>query len=335
LNGAAGDIDALGEANLLPNYFHLFTPKANGNPEMLLTLNHGGTATNQGEELMRDFAGRSHEGSQCWVSPRFEIADRYQLISTGDFAPSLVGMNPTTMPTARTAANSALNPQSYAGRDYRMKATIQWDYEKSVGLASLQSTGMVPFIYRTLGGKVTINGVVYDAYNTDGSNSGYVFRKFVRNYAGQGRSEGNFNWPVLRLADVYLMYAEASNEVSGPLPDAITMVNRVRARGALPPLAPAKVAGKEVFFEAIEQERIIELVAEGQRGFDIRRWRAIEKIWGAPGSAGVWRRDTWGADQQRYYQNTSDREYSQNYIFRIPESERNRNPNLTQNIPWR
>ena len=89
------------------------------------------------------------------------------------------------------------------------------------------------------------------------------------------------------------------------------------------------------FFDAIEQERIIELVGEGQRGFDLRRWRAIEKVWGPPGSPGVWRIDTWGAQQQRYYQNTIDREYQQNYIFRIPPAERDRNPKLTQNIPWR
>ena len=336
LNGDPGEIDALGAAEKLPNYYHLFTPKANGNTEMIMVFTHGGTGTDQGEELMRDFAGRSHEGSQAWVTPRFEIADRYQQLTTGDFAPKLIGMNPTTTgSTARTALNSAVNPNSYTNRDYRMKATIQWDYETSVGMISLASTGWTPFIYQTWAGKVNIGGVTYTTYNTDGTNSGYVFRKFVRNYAGQGRSDGDFAWPVVRLADVFLMYAEATNEVSGPQPDAIALVNQIRHRGNLPPLGPTKIADKAAFFDAIEQERIVELVAEGQRGFDLRRWRAIERVWGNPGTAGVWRRDTWGADQQRYYQNTADRVYDQNYIFRIPESERNRNPNLTQNIPWR
>src|SRR6185295_19991844 len=106
-------------------------------------------------------------------------------------------------------------------------------------------------------------------------------------------------------------------------------------RGNLPPLGPAKIADKASFFSAIEQERIVELIAEGQRGFDLRRWRAIERIWGPPGSPGVFRIDTYGAQPSRYYQNTADREYQQNYIFKIPQSERDRNPNLTQNIPWR
>jgi len=335
-NGDPGGIDSLGKADILPNYYYLFNPKTgNNSSEMIMVFTHGGTGTGQGEELMRDFSGRSHEGSQCWVSPRYEIADRYQLLSTGDFAPPLKPMNPTNNPAARTTAGSAVNPQSYAGRDYRMKSTIQWDYEMSLGLNSLQSTGMVPFIYQSYGTNVTINGVKYITYNTDGTNSGYVFRKFVRNYPGQGRSDGDFAWPVMRLADVFLMYAEATNAVNGPQADAIALVNAVRHRGNLPALAASKTDTKDHFFSAIEQERIVELIGEGQRSFDLRRWRAIERVWGPPGSAGVWRIDTWGVNQNRYFQNTSQLEYQQDYIFRIPPSERDRNPNLTQNIPWR
>ena len=334
-NGDPGEIDELGKADKLPNYYHLFTPRANGNPEMLLVFTHGGPMTNQSEVLMRDLAGRSHEFGQCWVHPRYEIADRYQTLSTGDFATKLRPMNPSSNAAARTTLNSAVNPQSYANRDYRMKATIQWDYEMSMGMFNLKETGYVPFIYKQSGVPVTIDGKNYITYETTGTNSGYVFRKFVRNYGGQGREEGDFAWPVIRLADVYLMYAEATIEVFGPQADAIELVNRVRRRGNLPPLAGSKIADKQSFFAAIEQERIVELIGEGQRPFDLRRWRAIERVWGPPGSAGVWRIDTWGANQQRYYQNTNDRTYQQNYIFKIPQSERDRNPNLTQNIPWR
>jgi hypothetical protein len=336
-NGDPGQIDALGKAAILPNYFELFTPKANGNPEMIMAFTHSGTPTNpsQGEELMRDFSGRTVEGSQVWVLPYYELADRYQLITTGDFAPKMIPLNPTTNAAARTTLNSSVNPNTYANRDYRMKSTIMWDYEMCIGLAALKSTGFSPFIYRTWAANVNIGGVNYISYNTDGALHGYVFRKFVRNYEGLGRSEGDYAYPVMRLADVFLMYAEASNEVSGPLPDAVALVNRVRARGALPALAPAKYASKSAFFDAIEQERIVELVAEGHRGFDLRRWRAIEKVWGPPGGLGVWKKDTWGADIVRYYLNTPDITYKQAYIFRIPPAERDRNPKLTQNIPWR
>lgn len=332
-NGDPGEWGTMGNADVLPNYFYLFMPVANGDAEMIMSFTHGGTGTGQGEELMRDFAGRTHEGSQCWVFPFYEVADRYQSTVTGDFAPKMVPMNPTAA-GARTAVNSALNPASYANRDYRMKASIMWDYEMSIGLTSLKSTGYTPFIYKTWNAAVTINGVPYTSYNTDASVYGYVFRKFLRNYGGLGRSEGDYAFPVMRLADVYLMYAEATNEVSGPQADAIDLVNKIRRRGNLPALAPAKTASKEAFFAAIEQERIIELLGEGHRGFDLRRWRAIERVWNPPYGVGVWRIDTHGANRDRYYQNLSELTYQQNYIFRIPPGERDRNPNLTQNKPW-
>lgn len=335
-NGEPGEISPNGQADQLPNYYYLFTPIANtNNPELIMGFTHGGTGTGQGEELMRDFAGRSHEGSQCWVSPRYELADRYQSTITGDFVDPMIPMNPSNNAAARTTPGSAVNPDSYLDRDWRMKATIQWDFEVSVGMTSLKEAGWVPWVYKTYAQPVTIfDGSSVLSYNTDGSNSGYVFRKFVRNYAGQGRSDGDFTWPVMRLADVYLMYAEADNEVNGPQADAIEMVNRVRRRGALPDLAPEKYATKEAFFDAIEQERIIELVGEGHRAFDLRRWRALERVWGPPGSPGVWRIDTHGANQQRYWQNATSLDYERAYIFRIPPAERDRNPNLTQNTPW-
>lgn len=336
-NGEPGEWGTMGNPDVLPNYYYMFIPST-GNPntdgEMIMVFTHGGTGTNQGEELMRDVSGRSHEGSQCWVHPRYEIADRYQLTTTGDFAPKLIPLV-STVADARTRENSALNPKSYANRDYRMKASIMWDYEMSIGILSLKSTGWLPFIYKTWNANVTIDGVKYITYNTDGCNSGYVFRKFLRNYPGQGRSEGDYNWPVMRLADVFLMYAEATNEINGPQADAIALVNRVRRRGNLPALDASKTATKEDFFAAIEQERIIELLGEGHRGFDLRRWRAIERVWVPPYDGnGVWRIDTQAANQQRYFQNTSELAYQQCYIFRIPPAERERNPNLTQNKPW-
>lgn len=331
--GEPGECDPPGKADKLPNYYYLFTPIANNDPEIIMSFAHGGTNTNQGEEVMRDFGGRSHEGSQNWVTPRYEIADRYQLVATGEYATPLIPMSPST-PNARTTPNSAINPESYVGRDYRMKASIMWDYEMSIGMASLKSTGFTPWIYKAGNQQVIINGVTYISNGADGSNSGYLFRKFLRNTPGLGRSEGNYSWPVMRLADVYLMYAEATNAVSGPQPDAIELVNKIRHRGNLPPLSGTKTADDEAFFIAIEQERIIELLGEGFRGFDLRRWRALERVWGPPYSDVVVRLDTHGVEVNRYYQNTPERTFEQNYIFRIPPGERERNPNLTQNTPW-
>jgi starch-binding outer membrane protein, SusD/RagB family len=299
---------------------------------VIMPITFGTYQSGQSDQLMRNVGSRSHSFSQMHIHPRYEIVDRYQSTITGDFVEPLKPMTPAA--GGRTAPNSAINPQSYADRDYRMKGTIMWDYEMSMGLQSRELTDWVPFIYLTWNSYVTIDGKEYLSLNTTANNSGIIYRKFLRNYAGEGRSDGSFAWPVMRLADVFLMYAEATNEVNGPQEDAIALVNRIRHRGNLPPLKPEKYATKEDFFDAIEQERIVELIGEGHRGFDLRRWRAIERVWVPPYTPGVWRIDTHGVNRQRYYNNASERTYEQAYIYRIPPSERDRNPNLTQNTPF-
>lgn len=337
--GAPGDWGEMGKADVLPNYYYMFIPSTgNGNEdgEMIYYFTHGGPGTSQGDALVRDFAGRSIENSQNCLVPNYRIADRYQSTITGDFCDPLIPKNPDNDPTARTALNSALNPESYANRDYRMKSTIMWDYEMAMGLKDKKETGWVVFIYKRSSGMVEVNGKEYPAYVMNWQGDGYVFRKFVRNYSGAGRDEGDMNYPVMRLADVFLMYAEADNEINGPQPYAIKLVNRVRERGNLPALSGAKTASKEDFFAAIEQERIVELIGEGQRPFDLRRWRTIEKVWGVtgPGFSGVYATDTHGSNRQGWFINPSARDLQRGYIFKIPQSERDKNPNLTQNEPW-
>lgn len=328
-NGEPGDISPLGSADKLPNYYYLFTPVANGDPELMMVFTHGGLGTGQSENLMRNFGTRATEGGQGYCKPCFEFADRYQSVKTGDFCPPLIPMNPKE-PDARTTPNSALNPDSYENRDYRMKATMLWDGEVLMGLSGLQEKGFMRFQYKTTTGN--IDGL--PAINADNCKTGYIPRKFVRNTAGGGRNDGDYNWPVLRLADIYLMYAESSNEAYGPTSKAIDVVNKIRHRGNLPPLSDEKCADKLSFFYSIEQERIVELFFEGFRGFDLRRWRMMEKIWGPPFGEGVRMYDTHGGQRAHYFNNSSDLTYDRLYIFRIPPAERNKNPKLTQNKPY-
>lgn len=329
--GAPGEIDVLGKADKLPNYFHLFLPTSNTTNETLIGFTHGGRGTNLSDKLMRDIGPRATESSEVNISPLYWIADRYQSTITGDFLPPMEQLSSRAgdakfAADARTRANSTLNPQTYLNRDYRMKSTIIWEGEVIQGLAGLANTSFIPFRYGSQGG-------TYIDYNS-GTNSGYLFRKFVRNYPGQGREEGDFTWPVIRLADVYLMFAEASNEVFGPTAEAVALVDKVRARGNLPALKPARFADPAAFFDAIEQERIVELILEGHRPFDLRRWRKIEAVWGQPYGPGRYTTQTWGNNITLYFQNATERTYQQCYIFKIPQSEIDRNPELKQNLPY-
>lgn len=363
-DGAPGQWGELGEADVLPNYFYQFVPQAtdggpagNDSPETLIGFTHGGVGTGQGESYMRDFAGRSQESSQMWMAPRSNIIDRYQMTATGDFGTPVLRVKDSTR------VNAATNVKTYLGRDYRMKSTILWNWEKIIGLTGKAYMDlpdhMVIHIYGNSDAPIQyrINGVpqwqdqaktiplMGRTYRYDSGNTGIQFRKFIRNYDGAGRAEGDFYWPTLRLADVYLMYAEAANFRWGPQGDpnaptlAVECVNKVRGKGNLPALAASKYADQLTFFEAIEQERIIELFAEGHRGFDLRRWRRLETVFEdangqiGPLCAGIKTYDTEGANAGDLMNNQSVRNWQRYYILKYPQAERERAESVGNFIP--
>jgi hypothetical protein len=307
-----------------PAYWELFNATSTEYaPEIIFSVQYGGPNLQQGEELLRDFGTRNTGNAQCWVIPTHRLADRYQSLTTGDFVAPLILSSDATLP------GGSCNPASYENRDWRMKATILWDGQT---LLTISTDGMVlggplPFKFGSSDG---VNFINYDASNSPG----YLFRKWVRQWGGAERSQGPQDMYLMRLADVYLMYCEAMNELSGPSQELVALVNAIRSRGNLPGLAPEKYAGKEAFFNAIEQERIVELVAEGHRFFDIRRWRKLEAIWGEPGGPGLTLYNTHGARVRDELKNASTRDFQRYYIFQIPNAERDRNQNLTQNQPW-
>lgn len=88
----------------------------------------------------------------------------------------------------------------------------------------------------------------------------------------ENSSQGNHpeSYIVFRLADVYLMVAEAENELNGS-GNAYPYVNRVR-EGAFGPDKPWSVMSQNQCREAMYDERKFELSEEGQRRMDLIRW---------------------------------------------------------------
>ncbi|GGA96325.1 hypothetical protein GCM10011500_10170 [Mucilaginibacter rubeus] len=108
--------------------------------------------------------------------------------------------------------------------------------------------------------------------------------------------DDGFNWtdysmPVMRMAGLYLLYAEALNEANGPTADAIAYVDKIRARAGLDGVVaswaaysknPSKPTTKEGLRAIIHQERRIELCFEGQSGWDLRRWKELQGVLSTP-----------------------------------------------------
>src|SRR5690606_25013057 len=88
-------------------------------------------------------------------------------------------------------------------------------------------------------------------------------------------NDSDDNWPVIRYADVLLLYAEALNETNnGPDQTAYDIINAIRDRADLSPMSNLSY---EQFRLSLENERRVELAFEGHRWFDLLRYgRAIE-----------------------------------------------------------
>lgn len=328
--GEPGEWGEPGMSNVLPNYYYLFLPENEACPEMILSLSYGGPNTNQSEQLLYEFGNYSTECAPGRLTPRSEVIDRYQSTITGDFcAPVVRDPDPTL-------ENGACNPKTFLNRDYRMKATMLWSGESMNTMMDLKDTGYKRYSYKQYTGNVVgPGGDSMPALSVSEDETGLIFRKFVRNYAGAYNKEGDMDWPLMRLADVYLMYAEASNEYfEGATDEAVRLVNRVRHRGNLPALQPEKYATKQAFFEAIEQERIVELIGEGQRPFDLRRWRKLNAVFGDAYGAGIHVYDVKGSDKGNFWVAADPKSYQKCYIFQIPTSEVDRNHNMVQTPCW-
>ncbi len=101
--------------------------------------------------------------------------------------------------------------------------------------------------------------------------TGYSMRKFMDpNYDMYNESITETTpWIFFRLAEIYLNYAECQIELGNPA-EALTYINLIRNRAHLPNATGANIRAE------YEYERKIELMFEGQRFFDLRRWKRME-----------------------------------------------------------
>lgn len=159
---------------------------------------------------------------------------------------------------------SGYDPQNpYINRDPRFYASILYDSSIWMGRATETFAG----------GKDSRTGPI-DAWN--GTMSGYYLKKFVpEDIPPMGNSvKPTDPWIMFRYAEVLLNYAEAKFEL-GDESTAREYINKVRARDGVN-MPPITATGEELR-KKIQHERQIELVFEGHRYFDIRRWKIANK----------------------------------------------------------
>ena len=228
-------------------------------------------------------------GTECIMMPIIYDRGRVRFSTLGAISPSSLGLNSGSeadVPAHNFTKNYAManglpitDPESgynpndpWTGREPRFYKDIAFDGEKWWGTAG---TDQFAQLY---------NGGRHRSQIKPPSVTGYYQKRFSGlnpTYSLSVAGSLMSFVPYLRLADIYLMYAEAVNFSTGGSPQATSgnytmtaeqALSVVRTRAQLPALKAKFTANKEVFFEEIVRERAVELAFEGSRFCDLRRW---------------------------------------------------------------
>ncbi|UOE47244.1 RagB/SusD family nutrient uptake outer membrane protein [Mucilaginibacter sp. SMC90] len=339
---------------LYSNYVQLFKTANEQCKEMIFSIQNV-SVVNDGSTTQWFCGTRSSFGS-CWndylVSPN--LVDLYQnadgsTFKWDDVIPGYSSLAPAqrevyflrnnltaaeiTAATVRGAKMDLYLPtgneerilKAYANRDPRLVANVITPYSIYNGVYNNVNAACVSrWPYRSAGPDNA------DLQTDTQSQFYYLYRKFV--YEGNseiiGRNYGPTDFPLIRYADVLLMWAEALNE-AGQTDEAISKVNEVRARagvGLLNSSAATAVAGQDDLRNRIRDERRMEFPNEGINYFDELRWQTWKDKVFYPGNG---TKQVWGANVYTY---TYQGDYTNSWP--IPLVETQRNPNLKQTPGW-
>lgn len=238
--------------------------------------------------------------------------------------------------------NEARIEAAYAHRDPRLAYNVVTPYANFEGVNS-NSTAAGMYTYRfPVTGKYYfdqaaaephLNSGLPSTYYTSGScNAQAEFKYIHRKFIGEGldymrREQNPVDEPIMRYADVLLMWAEALVEMND-LQGAKAKVEEVRNRVHIPTMA-ASFADQITARNYVRDERRRELVGEGVNFFDEMRWKTLkttkfdqkvaQNAWGGTESTGgttyEWIGDQW-------------------YSWPVPKAETELNKNLTPTPGW-
>ena len=297
----------------------------------------------QSPAMMKDPSSSSVEASWQWLSPSLRMAETYY---TKNGLPIDEDLS-YDYSDRYGVATIAFNQRFYAqfgnrtaklnlNRESRFYASLGFDRGINRTWGSIWSLKMR---------KAEVHGRI--ANTGDYLVTGYALKKLVhQDSEGDAYNKAvTYPWPMARLSELYLNYAEALNEFSGPSPEVYNSLNIIRERAGIPSVedawsdatiaaTPNKHTSQDGLREIIQQERMIELAFEGHRYYDVRRWKLAEQYFTTPIQG-------WSVDEDsetNYYQimDVSQRSFSvpRDYLQPISFIELSRNPNLIQNPGW-
>lgn len=326
------------------NYTYIFTGDGNATQflnqnEYLMSLNKSGSITYTQKQFGCHLANNYTKVSGAYrgyLCPTFEAVQMYYTRNG--------------LPWEDDPETKDIDPLAYN----EAAGTVEMHLHKEPRFYA--SVGYDRGTYRFNGGKMTIKahkgepqGFTGSYDNEYQSYNGYFCQKWVNEQSKMTlNSSGNYSvstymsyvFPYMRIAELYLSYAEADFEYDGTLSDyGYECLNKIRSRCGLPTFQDSwsragGIPSGQKLRDIIRRERSIEFMLEGRRFHDIRRWkiaeeclRPIPKAWNIEG-------DT----PEKFYKLVDMKENDtrifttpKHYWLAIPNSQLNINGQLVQN----
>jgi len=183
-----------------------------------------------------------------------------------------------------TDPESGFDPtHPFKNRDPRFYHDIMFDGFKFLNTTPGSDDRPFQYLEMFTGGNMVPTGD--PARSANGSRTGYFCQKLVPHQCN--RYDGMYNWggalqtylPYMRVADIYLMYAEAGAAIQGPAYKnnkcqraAVDAINLLRDRVGAGHVAEKYLMDKNKFMDEVRRERACELAFEGFRWNDLQRW---------------------------------------------------------------
>jgi len=176
------------------------------------------------------------------------------------------------------------------------------------------------------------------ATHGDATATGYYQQKFfdpLDDMGGANAWESGHDWPVLRYAEVLLVYAEARLEQNKIDAATYDVIDDVRERVNMPLVDRSKYNDQSTLRELVRREWRAEFGMEGRRWLDIRRWDIGMDVLNGYFLGMKYDASTETAFIGENVKVGVERQYkAHNRLWPIPQEQRDLNPNLTQNTGY-
>jgi len=307
----------------IANYENLFFDESTANRERILVRAYNfPERTHRFDERVTPFSFRAGSGYSSRRCPPLAMVEKFEYVDNRDGSLRYNGQLLSEDSNPITVADPN---ELFANKDPRFMHNVlypdrAWREDKvEVYVATIE------------------NGETVSAQGKDGigqpeaTSTGFYFAKWLQRKPVRPFNEGSdVDWQIIRFAEVILNYAEASFEL-GETGKALEYVNKIRKRAGIQDL-------ETITRDDVRKEFAIELYGEGNRYWDLKRWRTFHEVLNNTETFAIW--PTRNVDTQEYNFVKHKLESSafkktfepKNYYMMIPQGEIEKNPSLVQNF---